>query len=114
VPMASAPIRIGYCLSLTGPLADSSQSTRLARDIWREDVNSRGGLLGHGVELVCYDDRAAASLVPGINWRNLCAALRLPAFTRAQGQSTPARGAPELFVPRVPTPWGHAFCARVR
>jgi len=62
----SAPIRIGYCLSLTGPVADNSRSARLAHDIWREDINSRGGLLGRPVELICYDDHADASRVPGI------------------------------------------------
>jgi len=61
-----APIRIGYCLSLTGPLAGNSRSARLAHDIWREDINSRGGLLGRPVELVCYDDQADASRVPGL------------------------------------------------
>jgi len=65
----SAPIRIGYCLSLTGPVAGNSRSARLAHDIWREDVNGRGGLLGRPVELICYDDRADASLVPGIYQR---------------------------------------------
>src|SRR6202142_732938 len=59
-------MRIGYCLSLTGPLADNSRSARLAHEIWREDINSRSGLLGRPVEFVCYDDRADASLVPGI------------------------------------------------
>ena len=63
---APAPIRIGYCLSLTGPLAGNSRSARLAHDIWREDINSRGGLLGRPVELICYDDHADASRVPGI------------------------------------------------
>ena len=58
----SAPIRIGYCLSLTGPVAGNSRSARLAHDIWREDVNGRGGLLGRPVELICCDDRADASL----------------------------------------------------
>ena len=62
----STPIRIGYCLSLTGPVAGNSRSAKLAHDIWREDVNSRGGLLGRPVELICYDDHADASLVPGI------------------------------------------------
>ena len=62
----SAPIRIGYCLSLTGPVADNSRSARLAHDIWREDINGRGGLLGRPVELICYDDHADASRVPGI------------------------------------------------
>jgi branched-chain amino acid transport system substrate-binding protein len=66
IDQARAPIRIGYCLSLTGPVADNSRSARLAHEIWREDINSRGGLLGRPVELVCYDDHADASLVPGI------------------------------------------------
>jgi len=66
MPTASALIRIGYCLSLTGPVAGNSRSARLAHDIWREDINNRGGLLGRPVELICYDDHADASLVPGI------------------------------------------------
>ncbi|MFC5744710.1 ABC transporter substrate-binding protein [Actinomadura rugatobispora] len=63
---APAPIRIGYCLSLTGSLADNSRSARLAHEIWREDVNGRGGLLGRPVEFVRYDDQGNADLVPGI------------------------------------------------
>ncbi|MEV4016824.1 amino acid ABC transporter substrate-binding protein [Nonomuraea angiospora] len=63
---APAPIRIGYCLSLTGSLADNSRSARLAHEIWREDVDSRGGLLGRPVEFVRYDDQGDADLVPGI------------------------------------------------
>jgi branched-chain amino acid transport system substrate-binding protein len=62
----SVPIRIGYCLSLTGPLAGNSRSAQLAHEIWRDDVNSRCGLLGRPVEFVCYDDHADASRVPGI------------------------------------------------
>jgi branched-chain amino acid transport system substrate-binding protein len=62
----SAPIRIGYCLSLTGPLADNSRSARLAHEIWRDDINRRGGLLGRPVEFVCHDDHADASHVPGL------------------------------------------------
>jgi branched-chain amino acid transport system substrate-binding protein len=65
----SAPIRIGYCLSLTGPLAGNSRSAQLAHNIWREDINNRGGLLGRLVELVCYDDGADASCVPGLYQR---------------------------------------------
>jgi len=66
MPAASSPIRIGYCLSLTGPVADNSRSAQLAHEIWREDVNRQGGLLGRPVELVCYDDHADALRVPGI------------------------------------------------
>ncbi|MCQ8193894.1 ABC transporter substrate-binding protein [Streptomyces sp. RCU064] len=43
IAAAPAPIRIGYCLSLTGSLADNGRSARLAHEIWRQDVNSRGG-----------------------------------------------------------------------
>jgi len=66
MPTASSPIRIGYCLSLTGPVADNSRSAQLAHEIWREDVNRQGGLLGRPVEFVRYDDHADASQVPGI------------------------------------------------
>lgn len=62
----SAPIRIGYCLSLTGPVAGNARSARLAHDIWREDINRRGGLLGRPVEFVRYDDGAEAVRVPGL------------------------------------------------
>jgi branched-chain amino acid transport system substrate-binding protein len=65
----NSPIRIGYCLSLTGPLAGNSGSAKLAHDIWQEDVNASGGLLGRPVELICHDDHADASLVPDIYQR---------------------------------------------
>jgi branched-chain amino acid transport system substrate-binding protein len=63
---STTPIRIGYCLSLTGPVADNSRSAQLAHEIWLEDVNRQGGLLGRPVELVCYDDHADALRVPVI------------------------------------------------
>jgi branched-chain amino acid transport system substrate-binding protein len=66
VPNVPTPIRIGYCLSLTGPVAGNSRSAQLAHAIWQEDINGRGGLLGRPVELVCYDDQADASRVPGL------------------------------------------------
>jgi branched-chain amino acid transport system substrate-binding protein len=65
----TSPIRIGYCLSLTGPVAGNSRSAKLAHDIWHRDVNAGGGLLGRPVELICHDDHADASLVPDIYQR---------------------------------------------
>jgi len=67
----ASPIRIGYCLSLTGALAGNGQSARLAHEIWCEDVNQVGGLLGRPVELICYDDGTDASRVAGIYRRLL-------------------------------------------
>jgi branched-chain amino acid transport system substrate-binding protein len=71
MPTASSPIRIGSCLSLTGPVADNSRSAQLAHEIWREDINRQGGLLGRPVEFVRYDDHADASQVPCIYKRLL-------------------------------------------
>jgi branched-chain amino acid transport system substrate-binding protein len=63
---ATGPIRIGYSLSLSGPLGANGQTAYLAQRIWEEDVNKRGGLLGRPVQLVCVDDKSDASLVPAI------------------------------------------------
>src|SRR6201999_1681764 len=35
-------------------------------EIWRDDVNAKGGLLGRPVEFVYYDDQSNPSNVPGI------------------------------------------------
>jgi branched-chain amino acid transport system substrate-binding protein len=64
--MTNTPIKIGYCLSLSGPLAANGLTAQLAHQIWLEDVNSRGGLLGRHVELVCIDDKTDPNSVPGI------------------------------------------------
>jgi branched-chain amino acid transport system substrate-binding protein len=60
------PIRIGYSMALTGPLAANGKSALLAQKIWEEDINARGGLLGRPVKLVYYDDQSNPSTVPGI------------------------------------------------
>src|SRR5580700_6707476 len=65
-------IKIGYSLSLTGGLAANGQTARLAHQIWQEDVNAKGGLLGREVELLCIDDRTDPTTVAGI-YRKLLA-----------------------------------------
>jgi branched-chain amino acid transport system substrate-binding protein len=64
--VSNAPIKIGYCLSLSGGLAANGLTARLAHQIWQDDVNSRGGLLGRPVQLICMDDKTDPSSVPGI------------------------------------------------
>jgi branched-chain amino acid transport system substrate-binding protein len=61
-----SPIKIGYCLSLSGGLAANGQTARLAHEIWRDRVNARGGLIGRDVELICVDDKSDATTVAGI------------------------------------------------
>jgi branched-chain amino acid transport system substrate-binding protein len=61
--MPGTTLKIGYCLSLTGPLAANGQTARLAHEIWQGDINAKGGLLGRNVELVCIDDRTDSTSV---------------------------------------------------
>src|SRR5215813_7214215 len=60
------PIRIGMSLALTGAGAAPSKVINTALEIWRDDVNAKGGLLGRPVELVIYDDQSAPANVPNI------------------------------------------------
>ena len=60
------PIRIGFGMAETGPLGPNGKSAMLAMDIWVEEINAKGGLLGRPVELVHYDDQTNPSTVPGI------------------------------------------------
>jgi branched-chain amino acid transport system substrate-binding protein len=63
---AADPIKIGFSVQLTGSLASSGNANLLAQQIWAEEINAKGGLLGRPVQLVFYDDQTNASLVPGI------------------------------------------------
>jgi branched-chain amino acid transport system substrate-binding protein len=61
-----APLKIGFSMSLTGALAAMGKAALLSMQIWAEDVNAKGGLLGRKVELVYYDDQTNGATVPGI------------------------------------------------
>ena len=69
--MSEQPIRIGYCLSLSGALASNGKTARLAHQIWQNDVNRKGGLLGRQAEMICIDDQTNPKLVPEIYRRLL-------------------------------------------
>src|SRR3954464_14413920 len=60
------PITIGFGMALTGGLAAVGKSGLLAMQIWAENTNAKGGLLGRPVKLVYYDDQSNPSTVPGI------------------------------------------------
>src|SRR5690349_6922251 len=63
---AADPIRIGFAMSLTGPGAGAGKMMLVGREIWKEEVNAKGGLLGHPVQFVYYDDQSNPGNVPGI------------------------------------------------
>src|SRR6478736_9147348 len=60
------PFTIGFSMNLTGPLAPNGKAALLASQIWEEDINAKGGLLGRPVKLVYYDDQSNPSTVPGL------------------------------------------------
>jgi branched-chain amino acid transport system substrate-binding protein len=63
---ADDPIRIGLSVSLTGAVAPIGKQVLSALQIWRDDTNAKGGLLGRPIELVFYDDQSNPANVPGL------------------------------------------------
>src|SRR5215472_5526445 len=61
---AADPIRIGTTLALTGGVAPIGKQVLAALQIWRDDVNAKGGLLGRPVELVFYDAQSNPANIP--------------------------------------------------
>jgi branched-chain amino acid transport system substrate-binding protein len=64
--LAAEPIKVGFSMALTGGVAVNGKQCLVALQIWRDDVNAKGGLLGRPVELVYYDDQSSPANVPGI------------------------------------------------
>ena len=60
------PLKIGFGMSLTGPLAGNGKAALISMEIWRDDVNAKGGILGRRVEFVYYDDQTSPATVPSI------------------------------------------------
>jgi len=56
------PIRIGSTLALTGPLAATSLIHKVVGEIYVEQLNQRGGLLGRKVEWIVKDDQSKPDL----------------------------------------------------
>lgn len=57
-----APIRVGSTLALTGPLSATAQIHKLVGEIYVEQLNQRGGLLGRRVEWIVKDDQSKPDL----------------------------------------------------
>jgi branched-chain amino acid transport system substrate-binding protein len=63
---AADPIKVGMSLALTGAGAPAGKMLQAAIELWRDDVNAKGGLLGRPVEVIIYDDQSNPSGVPGL------------------------------------------------
>jgi branched-chain amino acid transport system substrate-binding protein len=63
---AADPIKVGMSLALTGAGAPAGKMLQAAIELWRDDINAKGGLLGRPVEVIIYDDQSNPSSVPGL------------------------------------------------
>ena len=64
---AAAPeLKIGFSMGLTGAYAGNGKAALLATQMWADDQNAKGGLLGRKIKLIYYDDQSNPSLVPQI------------------------------------------------
>src|SRR5206468_4158308 len=59
---SGTPIRIGSTLALTGPLSATAEVHKIVGEIYVEQLNKRGGLLGRPVEWVVKDDQSKPDL----------------------------------------------------
>jgi branched-chain amino acid transport system substrate-binding protein len=59
-------VKLGFSMALTGGSAVNGKQLLAALQLWRDDINAKGGLLGRPVELVYYDDQSAQANAPGI------------------------------------------------
>ena len=60
------PIKIGFSMAQSGSLAGAGKQALLGAQIWEEEINAKGGLLGRPVKLIYYDDQTNPATVPSI------------------------------------------------
>ena len=64
--LAQGPVKIGMSMPQTGSLGAGGKAALLALQMWVEDVNAKGGLLGRKVDFIVYDDQTNPALTPSI------------------------------------------------
>src|SRR5262245_66078749 len=84
------PIKIGFSMALTGGLAVGGRAALLCYQIWAEEVNAKGGLLGRKVELVYYDDQTNPATVPANHAKQLDVDKVDPPLSGSRKGPTPA------------------------
>lgn len=55
---AAQPVKVGAALSLSGSYERFGKNMKQSYELWAEEVNARGGLLGRKIELQIYDDQS--------------------------------------------------------
>ncbi|HUY73774.1 MAG TPA: amino acid ABC transporter substrate-binding protein [Candidatus Dormibacteraeota bacterium] len=65
-----APITIGVSVSLSGDFSGDGKALEQGYDLWAQDINKNGGLLGHQVTMKYVDDASSTQQVV-TNYQNL-------------------------------------------
>jgi len=55
---ADAPYKIGAVFSITGPASFLGEPEKKTAEMIRDEINSKGGINGHPIELIIYDDES--------------------------------------------------------
>lgn len=69
-PATTAPLVIGASVSLTGDFADSGKAVKAGYDLWVDEINKKGGILGRQVQMKIVDDTSSPTQVV-TNYQNL-------------------------------------------
>jgi branched-chain amino acid transport system substrate-binding protein len=67
---SAAPLVIGASISLTGDFADSGKAVQRGYQLWADQVNAKGGVLGRHVTMKLVDDASSPTQVVS-NYQNL-------------------------------------------
>ena len=65
---AAEPIKIGFGMALTGGLAANGKAALVAMQLWAEDVNKKGGLLGRPVEADYIRKTELDTIIGKVKW----------------------------------------------
>ena len=61
---AKEPVKIGFSMALTGGLAGGGKQALVAMEMWAQDINSKGGMLGRPVKLFTMMIRQTQKMFP--------------------------------------------------
>lgn len=60
------PLKVGFTMALTGGLAGNGKAALMTIQMWADEMNAKGGLLGRKINFVHYDDQSNPSNIPGL------------------------------------------------
>ncbi|HYM50491.1 MAG TPA: amino acid ABC transporter substrate-binding protein [Candidatus Limnocylindrales bacterium] len=116
-PQSTEPITIGVSLSFSGDFSGDGKALQQGYDLWAQDVNAKGGLLGHHVTMKYVDDASSTQQVVS-NYQSLItqdkvalvfgpfsSLLTIPASTVVDRYGyafpEPAGGGPQVFARKL-------------